>query len=214
FIMVGLLIGSLLLVPNISYAKNNGSSLMVGDTAYIDVAVATLWTAPDILRPVDHPSSTNPVDIRKWTDEMTYEQQIQLSDDGMLETQALYGNKVTILDEEGEWVKVAVDGQPEPGSDLGYTGWMPKAQLNVSFKFAQKTDALFLIITARTTYSHVNSSFNHLAMELTYITLVPYLVVTTRAYRAMNPDCSHSWIEKSDSSQDDSITDIPHPTGE
>lgn len=214
FIMVGLLIGSLLLVPNISYAKNNGSSLMVGDTAYIDVAVATLWTAPDILRPVDHPSSTNPVDIRKWTDEMTYEQQIQLSGDGMLETQALYGNKVTILEEEGEWVKVAVDGQPEPGSDSGYTGWMPKAQLNVSVKFAQKTDGPFVIITAPTTYLYQNPSFNHQGMELSYNTRLPYLGETKRAYRVMNPDGSHSWIDKSDASQYDSVTDIPQPTGE
>ena len=48
---------------------------------------------------------------------------------GKLQTQALFGQAVTILEEQGEWVKVAVHGQPTPKSDLGYVAWMPKIQL-------------------------------------------------------------------------------------
>src|SRR5699024_11202443 len=72
----------------------------------------------------------------------------------------------------------------------------------------------FVIITAPTTYLYQNSSFNHQGMELSYNTRLPYLGETKRAYRVMNPDGSHSWIDKSDASQYDSVTDIPQPTGE
>src|SRR5699024_6327505 len=56
--------------------------------------------------------------------------------------------------------------------------------------------------------------FNHQGMELSYNTRLPYLGETKRAYRVMNPDGSQSWIDKSDASQYDSVTDIPQPTGE
>ena len=44
--------------------------------AFIDVSAATLWTAPDSLRPIDVPSATNPVDLWKWTKSMTLDEKL------------------------------------------------------------------------------------------------------------------------------------------
>src|SRR5690625_7975648 len=107
--MTILLIGSMVFYPSLSHAEHKENNNQKAETAYVDVAVATLWTAPDILRGVDAPSAANPVDMQKWTQDMTYEQQIQLSGDNMLETQALYGNKVHILDNDGNSVIVACE---------------------------------------------------------------------------------------------------------
>lgn len=90
----------------------------VGENAYIDVSVATLWTEPSITRPVDEPSITNPVDMWKWTTSMTYDEKLWLV--GNLETQGLLGTEVTILEKQGDWVKVAVHGQPTPREEAGY----------------------------------------------------------------------------------------------
>ncbi|WP_338754817.1 C40 family peptidase [Bacillus sp. FJAT-52991] len=205
--MVVFLAGVGLNTPTHAEEKN------IEETAYVDVSVATLWTAPNILRPVDAPSATNPVDMRKWTSSMTYEQQVQLSDDGMLETQALYGNKVTILERQGEWVKVAVDGQPTPRNDLGYPGWMPASQLTYSKKYAKKENQPFVLITAPTTYLFNTPSFNHKGIEISYNTRLPYLGETKQAYKVLKPDGHHAWVNKQDAQIYQSPSTIPTPTG-
>ena len=70
----------------------------------------------------------NPVDLWKWTTSLSLDQRKWLV--GKLETQALLGQSVTVIEEQGEWAKVAVHGQPTPKSDLGYVAWMPKTQLS------------------------------------------------------------------------------------
>lgn len=54
--------------------------------------------------------------MNEWIGSMKYEDKLWLV--GNLETQALYGSKVTILEERGEWVKVAVANQPTPAMIL------------------------------------------------------------------------------------------------
>ncbi len=184
-----------------------------GNTAYIDVSAATLWTAPDILRPVDAPSATNPVDIWKWKNDMTYDQQVQLSGDGMLETQGLYGNKVTILERDGDWVKVAVAGQLTPRNALGYPGWMPASQLKYNKKYAKKENKPFVLVTAPTTFLYHAPSFKRKGIEISYNTRLPYEGQTKRAYKVLKPDGKTAWIQKQDGHVYRSQNAIPTPTG-
>ncbi len=187
---------------------------IAGKEAYIDVSVATLWTAPNILRSVDLPSSTNPVDMRKWTSSMSLEQQLQLSDDGMLETQALYGNKVTILERNGDWVKVAVEGQLTPRNDLGYPGWMPIKQLTYDKKFAKKKDAPFVLVESPTAFLYKNASLKKKGLEISYNTRLPYITETKQAFKVLQPDGKTAWISKGDGQYFQSEKSIPYPTGE
>lgn len=187
---------------------------VVGNSAYIDVSVATLWTAPNILRPVDFPSATNPVDMRKWTSSMTLEEQLQLSDDGMLETQALYGNKVTILERNGDWVKVAVEGQPTPRNELGYPGWMPVHQLTYNKKFARSEQKPFVMVESPTTFLYQNASLKKKGMEISFNTRLPYVSETKKAFKVLQPNGKYAWISKSDSHFYQSEKAIPKPTGE
>lgn len=95
--------------------------------AVVNVSVATLWTAPGQLRAVDVPSSTNPVNMGAWLSRMTVADRRWLV--GRLQTQALYGTKVTVLQMRGRWSEVAVHGQSTPKNTLGYPGWLPTRQL-------------------------------------------------------------------------------------
>src|SRR5215208_2377909 len=96
-------------------------------TAYVDVGVATSWVFPGLDRPVDQPAVSNPSDVRLWLENMSLRQEQRLIGD--LETQALYGQRVVILEDRGEWLKVAVKGQPTPRDAQGYPGWVPRRQL-------------------------------------------------------------------------------------
>jgi hypothetical protein len=104
-------------------------------TKYVDVSVATSWIDPGTNRPgLDDVAISNPASPRLWVESMTNKQKLALND--LLETQALYGTKVTIDEQvviNGQlWDHAWVDGQPTP-RDInhygGYPGWIPDQQL-------------------------------------------------------------------------------------
>lgn len=181
-------------------------------TAYVDVAAATLWTKPAQARTLDAPSLSNPVDLRKWTTSMTYDEKLWLV--GPLETQALYGNKVTITEEQGDWVKVAVDGQPTPRLAQGYPGWMPKSQLVYDKKFANAEQKPFALIKNPTAWIYKGSSLKHKDMELSYNTRLPIAKVKDRAIGVLTPEGKTRYINRKDVKVYVSDESIPTPTGD
>src|SRR5205085_6678645 len=98
-----------------------------GRDAWVGVAVASLWAEPDQARPLDAPSLANPVDTAAWLRAMTVDDRLWLVD--RLVTQALYGDRVTVVDIAGGWAKVVVPRQPSKLDSRGYPGWLPTAQL-------------------------------------------------------------------------------------
>jgi gamma-D-glutamyl-L-lysine dipeptidyl-peptidase len=97
------------------------------DDAWVDVAVANLWAQPAQTRPLDAPALANPVEVDRWLASMTVEDRLWLV--GRLVTQALYGDRVIVIDEAGGWTKVVVPRQPTSLDARGYPGWLPTAQL-------------------------------------------------------------------------------------
>jgi len=98
-----------------------------GNDAWIDVAVANLWAEPDQARPIDTPSLASPVDMGAWLAAMTVDDRRWLVD--RLVTQALYGDRVTVVDVSEGWSKVVVHRQPTSLDPRGYPGWLPTRQL-------------------------------------------------------------------------------------
>ena len=112
----------------LAFAAPAGAALQPGDSATIDVAVATLWKAPNLYRSIDRPSLTNPVDLDAWNRNLsTTESRVWL--DSHVQTQALYAQAVTVLARDGGWAKVAVRDEPDPQDPHGYPGWLPASQL-------------------------------------------------------------------------------------
>ncbi|RAL21907.1 peptidase P60 [Thermoflavimicrobium daqui] len=182
------------------------------ETAYIDVAAATVWTEPNIARPIDEPSTTNPVDLWKWTRSMNLDDKLWLV--GNLETQALLGNKVTIDERKGDWVKVVVHGQPTPRDSRGYPGWMPARQLTYNKQFALKEKGPFVLVTQTTANLYKKPNFKDTWMEISYNTRLPLVAVTSKAYSVLLPNGKIGWIKKGDGKEYRSVKDIPKPKGE
>lgn len=182
------------------------------DTAYVDVAAATLWTEPDIARPIDAPATGNPVDLRTWTDSQTLEQRQWLV--GKLETQAVYGTKVTILDTDGDWLYVAVDGQPTPRNTLGYPGWVPAVQITANPDFgtlvAQRPLAL---VTAATTTLYADAARTQPDLDLSLDTRLPVLGRSGDSVRVATPDRGDAWLPAADVHTYRSPATIPPPSG-
>src|SRR5438046_731130 len=115
-------------VAALALAAPAGAALKPGERATIDVSVATLWKAPNLYRALDRPSLTNPVDPVAWNANLaTTESRVWL--DSHVQTQALYGQTVTVLALRGGWAQVAVRDEPDPqdpggspGPAAGHTG--------------------------------------------------------------------------------------------
>lgn len=180
------------------------------DIAYVDVAAATLWTEPGLNRPIDAPAMSNPVDLRRWTDDQTVAERLWLV--GNLETQALYGQRVTILERQGDWVHVAVAGQPTPRNTLGYPGWMPASQLTTNPRFTQLAGHRFALVTAKTAVLYRDAQRRNPSMTLSIDTRLPVMGQVGNSIKVFTPDRGVAWLSADDAHTYESASDIPRPT--
>ena len=100
-VLAGVLFIGLTAAPNRDLRVAGGAAARMST-----VSVATVWTTPQSPRPVDHPALTNPVDIRGWLSAMTPDQQETLTSDDLNQTQALFGDRVIVVREQGDWDEV------------------------------------------------------------------------------------------------------------
>jgi len=116
-------------------------------SCYVAVSVATVWVRPWYPRTADKPALGNPAHPLTWVGAMTVAQKSWLV--GKLETQALYGTKVTVIGHWRNWTKVAVPSQPTNRDPRGYPGWVPTGQLT---RTAPPTAATSAVIRAPTAW--------------------------------------------------------------
>lgn len=174
-----------------------GKGLKSGDTAFVDVTAATLWTDSDSPRSIDSDALSNPVDLKGWNSALSSTEKRRALT-GKTQTQALLGDEVRILDVAGDWVEVAVASQKAPGEKHGYPGWVPKKQLveNRSYeKTRSKNDTA--IVTVKSAGLSLRPHGEH-TEEATFNTELPVLARTSDEIRVATPDGTPFWIDADD----------------
>lgn len=207
----------LLAISGVSALPNPGAKLSSrsdAHPAYIDVAVATLWTDSSKPRPVDAPALTNPVRVQQWLESMTVDQYRDLTGNSRTQTQALYGAPVYILDQEEGWYKVAVPGELTPKNNLGYPGWVPKAQVSLDSNYGelQSSRPFVLVDKAAATGLYRDFKMEEKVMDITYDTRLPVIGQRGQAHHVAVPSGGSAFISKQDTSVYDSESDIPYPS--
>ena len=184
-------------------------------SAYVTVSVATLWTTPQSPRPVDHPALTNPADIRGWVSAMTPDQQEALTSDDLDQTQVLFGDRVVVVREQGDWDEVRVPDQATPKNSQGYPGWIPKSQLTIDAGYgALKGYGPFALADhGITTWLYREPGLANKDLEISANTRLPVLNQTDKAVQVATPDRGPRWLDSRTVSVYQKPTDIPHPTG-
>ncbi|RJQ73767.1 peptidoglycan endopeptidase [Pseudonocardiaceae bacterium YIM PH 21723] len=161
-------------------------------SAHVTVSVATVWTTPQSPRPVDGPALGNPVDIRRWVAGMTLADKQGLSAADVTQTQVLYGDRVLIVGEQGDWNQVLVPGQPSPKDPLGYPGWIPKNQLTTA---PLPGGPVALVDRAATTGLFTDPGLTTQELELSAGTRLPVLDRTGTAIKVATPDRGERWLD-------------------
>lgn len=100
------------------------------ETRPVKVPVATIWKSKESPRKVDEPALNG--DVKTWVEQMSDQQSVDLSEDDLLETQALFNDEVIIDHIEGDWAKVYVASQRDDSDSRGYPGWVPVKLLSES----------------------------------------------------------------------------------
>ncbi|WFE52764.1 MULTISPECIES: NlpC/P60 family protein [unclassified Micromonospora] len=122
--------------------------LQPGREAVVRVAVATLWTSPEAVRPVDRPALTARADILAWVSGMNTDQQVG---DCVL-SQLLLGERVLVSELRPDgWARVVAVEQPAAKLDpRGYPGWLPTEQLTAVDPAATGTEPPLVVDTTVT----------------------------------------------------------------
>ncbi|QLQ36914.1 NlpC/P60 family protein [Micromonospora robiginosa] len=121
-----------------------------GHQAVVRVPVATLWTTPDAVRPIDEPALRDSPDVAAWIAGMDHDQRVG---DCVL-TQLLLGEPVLVTGAGPDgWVRVVALGQPAAKLDpRGYPGWMRAAHLTGPADAGPSASAL--VVDVRRTTLH------------------------------------------------------------
>ena len=154
----------------------------MGQPAWVDVAVATLWRRPASPRPVDRAALANPVRLRAWLSAMTTADRRGLN--GRADTQALLGDRVLVVGRSGTWAKVAVPDQPSPLDPRGYPGWLPVAQLS---GHPLASTGLTATVVAGTTWLRTDDAAHRAVMEISFGTRLPRVGATGDWVRVATP---------------------------
>lgn len=168
--------------------------LAVGSDVLVDVTVATLWSEPQMARPVDEPSLTSAVDVARWVATMTVADKRWLV--GRLVTQALYGERATVVETRGDWARVTIGDQPTSLDPRGYPGWLPAVQLSRRPAGRDAGGGRSAVVTAPR--SRLRDTQGHPGLEVTYATRLPLLAVDDQWATVATPDGGRDQLARSD----------------
>jgi cell wall-associated NlpC family hydrolase len=156
--------------------------------------VATLWAAPDSPRAIDARAVAAPADPAGWLRGLTIAGRRGLN--GRVESQALYGQPVAVLERRAGWARVVLTGQPSPKSPAGYPGWIPEAQL-VPATPRPAAGTREAVVKRRTAWAHADTALTERMVRLSYGTRLPVLATTPGAVSVAGPEGRILWLPAS-----------------
>jgi gamma-D-glutamyl-L-lysine dipeptidyl-peptidase len=139
------------------------------DKRLVNVPVATVWTSYNSARDLDVAAISNPADINRWLEGLTFDTRLGLCEQNLVQTQLLYGEEVIVIEEKENWVHVIIPDQPTSKNKNGYPGWVPSSQLVKCPLDWNIIEGPVVIITNPKTF--LEESY----IELSYQTILPLL---------------------------------------
>ncbi|MGY4688444.1 C40 family peptidase [Salibacterium sp. K-3] len=179
---------------------------------YVDVSVMSVWSDPEAPREMDAPALTNPVQPWEWTQSMSPSEKRGLL--GNLDTQALYGMEVEVLQEEGDWAKIAVEEQETPRNEAGYPGWVPKDQITESPRFELLQHAETASVTEPTAHLYEERALETESLEVSFNTRLPVIFEKEDKLLVATPSDGNKWMDAEDVSIYEDEEAIPEPGAE
>jgi cell wall-associated NlpC family hydrolase len=127
-----------------------------------------------------------------------------------VESQALYGQAVEVLERRDGWARVVLPGQPSPKGPTGYPGWIPVGQLVADGAVSTSREA---VVTRRTAWAYADASRTARVLQLSYGTRLPVLATAPGAVGVTGPDGRELWVSAAQVAVVDPGGPARRPTG-
>jgi len=163
--------------------------------ARIGVSVATLWTSPDAPRTIDAAGLGTAANPGRWLRSLSTGERRGLN--GRVESQALYGQPVEVIEQRDDWARVVLPDQPSPKDAVGYPGWIPLAQLVTGAALTAQTSpttGLEAVVKRRKAWAFDTAERTGRALKLSYGTRLPVLDATGTTISVAGPDGRTLWV--------------------
>ncbi len=163
----------------------------------VGVPVATLWVSPSSPRSIDAAAlgtGANPAD---WLRGLSESDRRGLN--GRVESQAIYGQPVKVLERRGSWSRVVLPNQPSPKAGGGYPGWIPTRQLvpaALTPVEAGSTAGLDAVVRRPRVWTYTASDRSERALRLSYGTRLVVLDASGPMVSAAGADGRVLWIPR------------------
>lgn len=174
----------------------------------VNVPVTTLWKQPGVQREVDAWATGKSPNITKWVTAMNLQEKQWLV--GKLETQALYGQQVKILQKDGEWVQIAVVDQRSPKHADGYPGWVPKSHLTAMYPNYKTCDTA--MVTTKTANLTHDVNGKKVFRAVSFNTELPIVGEKQNRLAVQTPADGVKYLNKGAVKRVDSTKSIAQPT--
>ncbi|GGB62412.1 gamma-D-glutamyl-L-lysine endopeptidase [Lentibacillus populi] len=148
------------------------------------VQVATVWTNPESAREMDRFGTSNPTNMDKWIESLTFEQRVALCDENRVQTQLLYGEMVLISEVQDDWAHVIIPSQPSHKDDRGYPGWVPVKQLK---KVAKRDWRCSKTAAVTEKFAWLETESGEHFLKISYQTQLPLVKEHTDRVEVMTP---------------------------
>lgn len=177
--------------PRVAPAVVAPAAVRVGQSVYVNVSVATLWTSYTAPRSIDAKAVSAPVDIRGWLAAMSTAARRGLG--GRVETQALYGDRLLVTGVRTGWLRVVAVGQPTHRDSRGYPGWVPSRQVTTTSPAVTSRVATVVRLT-----SWLRSAAGARVVEVSIGTRLPVLAVGTTRVAVASPTRARLYVAVGD----------------
>ena len=154
--------------------------------AIVAVTVATVWTKPESPLEKDQPALSAPVDVRGWLGALTVEDRLDFYNRKAIQTQALFGTRVEVVEEREGWSSILIPEQSCSKNETGYPGWVPSAQL-APWSDAYQVTADQPLVTVMAAPARLYSLDRQPGIELAFLTRLPLLEETADWVKVATP---------------------------
>lgn len=166
----------------------------------INVELALFWSKPfeePIFKEISHRAAANPA---QWAKRLSSDERLWLV--GKIDTMAIYGERVTILDRYDPWVKAAAVSQPtgkyQPGYP-GYPGWILADQITGNPVYLKEQSTCpQAVITAPQAALYNDAALTGPLRPLSYQTRLPVLNEFDNLLQVRLPDGNVGYLSRND----------------
>lgn len=177
------------------------------NTYKVNVAVTNMWKQYNKARSIDRLSITYPVDMTKWINGMSLKEKQWLVE--KTDTQAVFGEQVTILETKGSWYRIAAKDQYVPYQKEGYPGWVPKTHIAKTSK-DYSTCSIAIVTSKLATLYHADTQKKF--MDISYSTILPVIKTEGNWHHVQTPANGIKLMRKTDAKTYKNYASVPKPT--